>query len=76
MPAPDWSDPLAVLEQILGKTPSDAVDKISPLDGDNIEKPDALASEVSFEGRSLQDFMKANEKKPTDTSLQTVEQCE
>lgn len=79
IPPPDRSDPLAVLEEIIGKPlPKESEDNVGKRAGQDTEKPVVLVEAVDFQGKSLQDFIEGA-LPPTGSnhvSSQTVEECE
>lgn len=75
-PPPDLTDPLVVLEGILGKS-------LREIDGNGVEagpldKLPELVEDIEFEGLSLKDFVDEEEKISEDEaeSIYGIEECE
>lgn len=75
-PPPDLTDPLAVLQDIVGQP-------LVEEDGDGLKKarlskPAALSEDIDFAGRSLQDFLSADDEDGDEEaeSALTIEECE
>ena len=82
-PPADFSDPLEVLERIIGRQ---LPQQVAPIEHENeqkqVEKPPELVADVDFGGLSLTDFVGSEEiesKTPeiaSQMTAQTVEECE
>ena len=79
VPPADFSDPLAVLEEIVGKVLHKKVarGRHGSIEG-SVERPSMLAEDIDFEGGSLRDFAN-HAAEPVEAPFappQTAEECE
>ena len=72
-PAPDLTDPLAVLEQIVGKSLRQDEKEGAPSE-DEAAKPQDLVQDINFDDLSLEEFVNRRSQSPV--PKQNVDQCE
>ena len=80
-PPPDSTDPLKVLEEIVGKPLHESDGEHEPSqNGARLERPAELAEDINFSGLGLQDFLQREENEDVSESLvqttQSAEECE
>ena len=68
-PPADVTDPLQLLEEILGRSLSDQDERHGENGRVQLEKPAELVDDVDFGGRSIQDFLKDEEERDDVGSL-------
>ena len=80
VPPPDISDPLEVLESIIGKGLDRKVNGFSADNSRPLQKPTQLVQNVEFNGSSLLDFAaqteEAKENEAQHANAETVKECE
>ena len=78
---PDSTDPLKVLEEIVGKPLLQSDGEYEPLqNGARLERPAELVEDITFSGLGLQNFVQREENEDVSESLiqttQSAEECE
>ena len=78
-PPADFTDPLRLLEDIIGRPIPDEEERDGEDGRVQLEKPAELVEDVDFGGRSIQDFLKGEEERDLDSSGDTAQsamECE